>query len=54
MIDVRCPACGQMTSIHSESVSMGVEVICRECGAILAVAKVRPLVLTETDPEDDE
>ncbi len=53
MIDARCPVCGQMTSIHPESVSIGVEVICRECEAILVVEKVRPLVLTEIDPEDD-
>lgn len=47
MIEFRCPACGQMTTIRAESVSVGMEILCRECGSILAVDKVDPLVLTE-------
>jgi ribosomal protein S27E len=54
MIDVKCPACGQVTSIHSESVSVGVEVVCRECGSILAVEKVHPLVLKEIVLDDED
>jgi len=54
MIDVRCPACGQMTSIHSESVAVGMEVICRQCGAILSVETVHPVVLAAIDFEEDD
>jgi ribosomal protein S27E len=54
MIEVKCPACGQMTSIHAESVSIGVELLCRECGSILAVERVNPLVLAEIVLDDDE
>ena len=54
MIEVKCPACGQMTSIHAESVSIGVELLCRECGSILAVERINPLVLTEIVLDDDE
>jgi lysine biosynthesis protein LysW len=53
MIEFKCPVCGQMTSIHEESVSLGAEVLCRECGAILLIDKVEPLVLTELDLTDD-
>jgi hypothetical protein len=42
-----------MTTIHSESLSLGMEILCQECGSILAVDKVDPLVLTELDLCDD-
>lgn len=53
MIETKCPACGQMTTLHTESVSVGVEILCRECGAILSVEKINPLVLTEIELDDD-
>jgi DNA-directed RNA polymerase subunit RPC12/RpoP len=52
MIEAKCPACGQTMMIHIESVSVGMEILCRECGSILAVDKVEPLVLTEIDLDD--
>jgi hypothetical protein len=42
-----------MTAIHEESLSVGAEVLCRECGSILIIEKVEPLVLTELDLADD-
>lgn len=54
MIEVKCPACGQQTSIHAESMSVGMEVLCRECGSILCVEKVNPLVLAEIVLSDEE
>lgn len=53
MIEVKCPACRQTTTLHTESVAVGVEIMCRECGAILAVEKVNPVVLAEIELEDD-
>ena len=52
MVEAKCPACGQMLMIHVESVSVGMEILCRECDSILAVDKVDPLVLTEIDLDD--
>ena len=53
MIDFKCPACGQATAIHEESVGVGAEILCRECGAILTIDTVEPLVVTELDLDDE-
>jgi ribosomal protein S27E len=53
MVEVKCPACGHMMGIHAESIFVGMEILCRECEAILAVKKTDPLVLTEIDLDDD-
>jgi DNA-directed RNA polymerase subunit RPC12/RpoP len=54
MIEFRCPACGQKTTIQPESLSVGMEIVCRECDSILAVEKVEPLVLAEIDLDDSD
>ena len=48
----RCPACGQSITIHSD-LCVGLEIMCQECGSILAVDKVNPLVLIELDLYDE-
>ena len=48
----RCPACGQETRLHTESVRRGAEVLCTECSAILRVESADPLALSEVDEED--
>ena len=52
MIEAKCPACGQMLLLHIESASVGMEILCRECGSILAVDNVEPLILSEIDLDD--
>lgn len=52
VISVRCPACSQMTSLHEESVAIGVEVLCVECAAILRVDSVNPLILRKMEETD--
>jgi len=47
-----CPACGQMTRLHVESVRRGTEILCSECSAILRVEAADPLTLCEVDEED--
>ena len=48
----QCPACLQMTALREESVVVGTEILCRECGAILAVERTRPLTLLEIEPDE--
>lgn len=48
----RCPCCRQMTSLREESIVIGTEILCRECGAILAVERTAPLTLLEIELED--
>lgn len=52
MIESKCPACSQVTTIHGESIAIGAEILCRECCAILVIDKVEPLVLTELELDD--
>jgi len=52
MVSAVCPSCRQEISIHCESVAMGAEVLCPECGALLGVERKEPLSLIEIDPED--
>jgi len=47
-----CPACGQKTRLHTESVRRGAEILCSECSAILRVESTNPLSLSEVDEED--
>jgi len=47
-----CPACGQQTRLHAESVHRGAEILCSECSAILRVEDTDPLLLSEVDEED--
>lgn len=51
-VDAVCPSCRQSFAIHRESVAIGAEVLCRECGALLAVERREPLRLVEVEPED--
>jgi len=51
-IDTICPSCRQQISIHRESVAIGAEVLCPECGALLGVERRDPLTLVEIDPDD--
>lgn len=53
-MNIQCPSCGQMTSIHSESAARGMEIVCHRCGAILAVEQTHPLILIEAGLKDDE
>lgn len=48
----QCPACGQTTSLHEESVAIGIEVLCVECAALLRVDSVNPLILKEMEEID--
>jgi len=48
----RCPACGQKTQLHTESVRRGAEILCSECSAILRVEATDPLSLSEIDEEE--
>ena len=48
----RCPACGQKTRLHTESVRHGAEIVCSECSAILRVESANPLTLSEVDEEE--
>ena len=48
----RCPACGQKTRLHTESVRRGAEILCSECSAILRVESADPLTLSKVDEED--
>jgi hypothetical protein len=52
MIDAICPSCHQGIRIHRESVAIGAEVLCSECGALLGVERRDPLSLVEIDPDD--
>jgi hypothetical protein len=42
-----------MTTIHSERLTVGMEILCKECGSILAVDRIEPLLLTELDLDDE-
>ncbi len=52
MVDAVCPSCRQDIRIHRESVAIGAEVLCPECGALLGVERRDPLSLIEIDPDD--
>jgi len=52
MIDAVCPSCGQAIRIHHESIAIGAEILCPECGALLGVERRDPLSLIEIDPDD--
>jgi len=51
-VEAVCPSCRQSFTIHRESIAIGAEILCRECGALLAVERREPLTLIEIDPED--
>ncbi len=51
-VDAVCPSCRQSFTIHRESIAIGAEVLCRECGALLAVERREPLSLVEVEPEE--
>jgi predicted Zn finger-like uncharacterized protein len=51
-VDAVCPSCRQQIRIHRESVAIGAEVLCPECGALLGVDRRDPLSLIEIDPDD--
>ncbi len=51
-VDAVCPSCRQAFTIHRESIAIGAEVLCRECGALLAVERREPLSLVEIEPEE--
>ena len=51
-VEAVCPSCLQSFTIHRESIAIGAEVLCRECGALLAVARREPLSLVEVEPEE--
>jgi len=52
LVASRCPACGQKTRLHTESVRHGAEIVCSECSAILRVESANPLTLSEVDEEE--
>jgi len=52
MVDAVCPSCRQQIRIHRESVAIGAEILCPECGALLGVERKTPLSLLEIDPEE--
>lgn len=54
MISVQCPVCRQMTRLQAESLTVGMEVSCRECLAILVVRQVSPPILAEFAWEDED
>lgn len=51
-VEAVCPFCRQSFTIHRESIAIGVEILCRECGALLSVERREPLSLVEVDPEE--
>lgn len=51
-VEAACPCCRQSFAIHRESIAIGAEVLCRECGALLAVERREPLSLVEVEPEE--
>jgi len=51
-VETICPSCRQQIMIHRESVAIGAEVLCPECGALLGVERRDPLTLVEIDPDD--
>jgi len=51
-VEAVCPSCLQSFAIHRESIAIGAEVLCRECGALLAVERREPLSLVEVEPEE--
>jgi len=51
-LTAQCPACLQMTIVQEESAVIGTEILCRECGAILAVQQTSPLTLVEVEPDE--
>lgn len=51
-IETVCPSCLRRFTIQQESVAIGAEILCRECGALLAVERREPLTLVEVDPEE--
>lgn len=48
----QCLACSQRTSLHEESVAIGIEALCVECAAILRLDSVNPLILKEMEETD--
>jgi ribosomal protein S27E len=52
VLTAKCPACGQRTRVHKESVRVGAEVLCIECSAILRIDAVKPLTFSEVEESD--
>lgn len=52
VLTAECPACGQRTRVHKESVRPGAEVLCNECSAILRIENVNPLTFSEVEETD--
>jgi len=52
ILKAHCPACARETSVHSESVRVGAEVLCTECSAILRIDSAAPLLFSEIEEAD--
>ena len=52
VLTAECPACGQQTRVHKESVRLGAEVLCNECSSILRIESVNPLTFSEVEEAD--
>lgn len=52
LVEAVCPSCLQEITIHRESVAIGAEVLCPECGALLGVERRNPVSLVEIDPDE--
>jgi len=51
-VETVCPSCRQPLTIHQESIAIGAEILCRECGTLLAVERREPISLVEVEPEE--
>jgi len=48
-----CPECQRAVIVESTNLSIGDEAACEECGVMLEVLEIDPLILVEIENEDD-